>query len=422
MDYFNYDNGALRCEGVKVSEIAAEVGTPCYVYSKRTAVEHYRKIAEAFAAADPIICFSVKTNGNLAFLDALRREGCSFDIVSGGELQRVIKIGADPKSVVFAGVGKSDVEINAALDAGILMFNVESAGELDRIAELATAKGTTASIAIRLNPNVDPKTHKHITTGKRENKFGVDGQKARFMAERALALDAINLIGVHLHIGSQITQPQSHSDALDVALELIGELREKGHPIQFVNVGGGYGIDYETAGEALPISAFAELLVPKAQAAGVRLVLEPGRFIAGNAGLLLSKVLYVKESGEKQFFITDAGMNDLIRPSLYEAYHRIWPVESDREPFDETGAGLVNADVVGPICESTDFFAKDRLLPPVTPGDLLAVFSAGAYAFVMASNYNDRPKPPEVLVDGDSWRLVRRRETYEDLFRCEEEI
>jgi diaminopimelate decarboxylase len=422
MDYFNYEGGSLRCEGVKVADIAAEVGTPCYIYSKRTAVEHYRKIAAAFEAADPVICFSVKTNGNLAFLDALRQEGAGFDVVSGGELARVLKIGADPKSIVFAGVGKTDAEINDALDAGILMFNVESAGELDRIAELATVKGVTASIAIRLNPNVDPKTHKHITTGKRENKFGVDGQKARFMAERVLALDAIRLIGVHLHIGSQITQPESHAEALDAGLELIAELKAKGHPIQFANVGGGYGIDYETAGEALPVSAFAELLVPKAHAAGVRLALEPGRFIAGNAGVLVSQVLYVKESGTKQFFITDAGMNDLIRPSLYEAYHRVWPVESDREPFDEAGAGLVRADVVGPICESTDFFAKDRLLPPVTPGDLLAVFSAGAYAFVMASNYNSRPKAPEVLVDGDSWRVVRRRETYEDLFRCEEEI
>ncbi|MHC5019183.1 MAG: diaminopimelate decarboxylase [Planctomycetota bacterium] len=422
MDYFHYEGGALRCEGVKVADIAAEVGTPCYIYSKRTAVEHYRKIAEAFDQADPVICFSVKTNGNLAYLDTLRREGAGFDVVSGGELARCLKIGADPRSIVFAGVGKSDAEINAALDAGILMFNVESAGELNRIAELATAKGTTARIAIRLNPNVDPKTHKHITTGKRENKFGVDGQKARFMAERALALDAVDVIGVHLHIGSQITQPESHAEAMDAALELIAELRAKGHPIQFVNVGGGYGIDYHTAGEALPISAFAELLVPKAKAAGVRLALEPGRFIAGNSGLLVGKVLYVKESGDKQFFITDAGMNDLIRPSLYEAYHRVWPVESDREPFDEQGSGLVTADVVGPICESTDFFAKDRLLPPVTPGDLLAVFSAGAYAFVMASNYNARPKPPEVLVDGDSWRVVRRRETYEDLWRCEEEI
>lgn len=422
MDYFNYRNGALWCEGVKVSDIAREVGTPCYIYSKRTAVEHYAKIAEAFAAADPVICFSVKTNGNLAFLTALREAGAGFDVVSGGELARALKAGADPKRIVFAGVGKSTEEINAGLDAGILMFNVESAGELDRIAELATARGVTAAIAIRLNPNVDPKTHKYITTGKLENKFGVDSEKARFMAERCLALSAVRLIGIHLHIGSQITQPQTHAEALDAALVLIGELRERGHDIQFVNVGGGYGIDYHTAGEALPISAFAELLVPKATAAGVRLALEPGRFIAGNAGILLATVLYVKESGPKQFVITDAGMNDLMRPALYAAYHRIWPIETDREPFDESGPGLVVADVVGPICESTDRFAENRPLPAVTPGDVVSFFSAGAYAFVMASNYNARPKPPEVLVDGDAWRVVRRRETHEDLWRCEEEI
>jgi diaminopimelate decarboxylase len=421
MHDFQYANGALRCEAVRVADIATEVGTPLYCYSRHTAVDHYRKLAAAFAAADPVICYSVKANPNLTLLETLRAEGSGFDIVSGGELARALKAGANPKQIVFAGVGKTDAEITAALDAGILMFNVESGGELDRIAELATARGATAGIAIRLNPNVDPKTHTHITTGKRENKFGVDAQKVRFMAERIASVDTLRLLGVHIHIGSQITDPQHHATAFAAAVAMAVELRAKGHPVQFVNVGGGFGIDYRE-GEAPPVTAFSELLVPPAVEAGLRIVLEPGRFVMGNAGIMLTRVLYVKESGDKVFVVCDAGMNDLIRPSLYQAFHRIWPVDTDRTPFDEAGSGLVVADVVGPVCESGDYFAKDRRLPRPTPGDLLAIFTTGAYGHTMASNYNSRPRPPEVLVDGATWRLIRRRETTEDLWRTEADL
>lgn len=418
MHDFQYHGGSLRCEGVRVGDIAAAAGTPVYVYSRHTAVDHYRKLAEVFAPADPLVCYSVKANPNLTLLETLRAEGAGFDVVSGGELARALKVGANPKTIVFAGVGKTDAEITAALDAGILMFNVESGGELDRIAEIATARGARASIAIRLNPNVDPKTHKHITTGKRENKFGVDARKARFMAERVASVEALTLVGVHIHIGSQILDPRPHAAAFAEACGVATELRAKGHPIRFVNVGGGFGVDYHE-GEAPPVSAFAELLVPLAEGAGLRIVLEPGRFIMGNAGILVTRVLYVKESGGKRFVVCDAGMTDLIRPALYDAFHRIWPVDTDRTPFDETGPGLVVADVVGPVCESGDFFALDRRLPPPTPGDLLAVFTTGAYGHAMASNYNSRGRPPEVLVEGDRFRLIRRRETTEDLWRCE---
>jgi diaminopimelate decarboxylase len=418
MHDFQYHGGSLRCEGVRVADVAAAAGTPVYLYSRHTAVDHYRKLAEAFAPADPVVCYSIKANPNLTLLETLRAEGAGFDVVSGGELARALRVGANPKTIVFAGVGKTDAEIAAGLEAGLLMFNLESGGELDRLAEIATARGTHANVAIRLNPDVDPKTHKHITTGKRENKFGVDARKARFMAERISSVSALALTGVHIHIGSQITDPQHHAKGFGEACALATELRQKGHPIRFVNVGGGFGIDYRD-GEAPPVTAFAELLVPQAERAGLRILLEPGRFIMGNAGILVTRVLYVKESGDKVFIVCDAGMTDLIRPSLYDAFHRIWPVDTDRRPFDESGPGLVVADVVGPVCESGDFFALDRRLPRPVPGDLLAVFTAGAYGHAMASNYNSRPRPPEVLVEGDRWRLIRRRETPEDLWRCE---
>ncbi len=361
----------------------------------------------------------MKANPNLALLRLLRDEGAGFDVVSGGELARALRCGASPKKVVFAGVGKTDAEIGAGLAADILMFNVESEGELDRIAEIAVAHGRTAGIALRVNPDVDPSTHRHITTGKRENKFGVDFQRAQFLSERILKLPPLRLLGVHMHIGSQILDAAPYVQALRKALEFAVRARDRGHPVAFVNVGGGYGIHYKDE-EAKPAREFAEALVPPIREAGLRAILEPGRFIVGNAGILLTRVLYVKESGEKVFVICDAGMTDLIRPALYEAYHKVWPVESDRAPFDEGSPGLVTADVVGPVCESADFFARDRRIPRTVPGDLLAVFSAGAYGAAMASNYNSRPRSPEVLVSGTETRLIRRRETVEDLWRAEE--
>ncbi|MCI0339839.1 MAG: diaminopimelate decarboxylase [Planctomycetales bacterium] len=399
--------------------IAREHGTPVYVYSRRAIVGHYRRVAEAFAAVSPLVCYSVKANPNLALLRLLRDEGAGFDVVSGGELARVLRVGASPKRAVFAGVGKTDAEIEAALAADILMFNVESEGELDRIAELAVARGREAGIALRVNPDVDPSTHRHITTGKRENKFGVDFRRAQFLAERILKLPPLRLLGVHMHIGSQILEVTPYAQALRSVLEFASRARERGHPVAFVNVGGGYGIHYKDE-EAKPVREFAEALAPPIRDAGFRAILEPGRFIVGNAGILLTRVLYVKESGDKVFVVCDAGMTDLIRPALYEAYHKVWPVESDRAPFDEGSPGLVTTDVVGPVCESADFFARDRRIPRPVPGDLLAVFSTGAYGAAMASHYNSRPRSPEVLVSGTETRLIRRRETVEDLWRAEE--
>ncbi len=429
MDYFHYLQGRLRCEEIPVEELAARHGTPMYLYSARTLLEHYRKLSEAFRPAaapgdEPVIAYSVKANSNLSILRLMRDEGAGFDVVSGGELYRVLKIGADPKKIVFAGVGKTDEEIAAALDAGILLFNVESEEELENLNRIATSKRTEAHCALRVNPDVDPHTHTYIATGKKETKFGVDLERARRVVARHREFPRAKLVGLHCHIGSQITRLEPFVETAQRIAEFLPECRSLGCEIRWLDFGGGFGIWYKEK-LARPAHEIAEALVPLLRTMNVRLVLEPGRFIVGNAGILVTRVLYVKQSGEKNFVICDAGMTDLIRPTLYGAYHRIWPVRTDsgttgEVPDEERWEGpLVLSDVVGPICESGDFFAKERRLPAAKRGDLLAVFSAGAYGFTMSSNYNSHPRACEVLVAGTTSKIVTERETYEDLVRKE---
>lgn len=415
---FAYSGGCLVCEGCDAPGLARVVGTPCYVYSRRAIEESYRALAEAFAPARPLVCYSVKANANLAILKLLRDLGAGFDIVSGGELRRALAAGAEPARIVFAGVGKTRDEIRQALEAGILMFNAESEPELAAINAVAAELGTQARVALRLNPDIDPSTHRHITTGKRGTKFGIDLETARELAAGMARWPAVRLVGYHAHIGSQVTDPRPHAASLAKLIAFASECGPANGAIEYVNIGGGFGISY-VPGQAPPPSAFAELLLPLLAGAArpLRLIIEPGRAIVGNAGVLLTRVLYVKRTRDgRRFVICDAAMNDLIRPALYEAHHRIWPVASDR-PFESDG--LAPADVVGPVCESGDFFAKDRPLPEVAEGDLLAIFGAGAYGFTMSSNYNARPRACEVLVEGDRFRVVRQRESYEDMVRLE---
>lgn len=406
------------CEECSSADIAREVGTPCYVYSRRSVEDRYRAIADAFAPASPLICYSIKANGNLAILKLLRDLGAGFDIVSGGELHRALRVGADPARIVFAGVGKTEPEIRQALQAGILMFNVESEPELAAIHRVAEALGAQARVALRLNPDIDPKTHRHITTGKKETKFGIDFETARGLVARMGEWPGVRLVGYHAHIGSQVTDPRPHAASLAKLIDFARTCTPPNSAIEWVNIGGGFGIDY-VPGQAPAPAAFAELLLPLLASAGraFKLIMEPGRAIVGNSGILLTRVVYVKRNADgRRFVICDAAMNDLIRPALYDAHHRIWPALSD-QPFEADG--LRPADIVGPVCESGDFLAKDRPLPEVAEGDLLAIFSAGAYGFSMSSNYNARPRACEVLVDGNRFRVVRQRETYEDLIRQE---
>ncbi len=415
MDSFHYRGGQLFAEDAAIADIAREVKTPAYIYSKATLLDHYDKLARAFAPLSPLICYSVKANSNLSIHLLFKERGSGFDVVSGGELFRCMKIDADPSRVVFAGVGKTEDEIRYALRKQIFIFNVESRPELERIHEIARSMGTRARVALRVNPDVDPRTHRYIATGKKETKFGIDFVAAEEALEGIHALDAVELLGLHMHIGSQILDTEPYRNALARLLDFADRKRAAGLPIQLLNIGGGFGIYYKekTAKSADEIAA---VFVPELRERGYRLLLEPGRFIAGNAGILVTRVLYVKRSGEKRFIICDAGMNALIRPALYGSYHRIWPVAAAAGE-GEPGAPEpeAEADIVGPICESGDFFAKDRPFPGVREGDLLAIFSAGAYGMSMASNYNSQPRPVEVLVDGAGWRVVRRRETYDDL-------
>ena len=425
MDYFNYQSGHLYCEQVPIADIARSLGTPTYIYSSATFLHHYQQLAQAFAPLNPLICYSVKTNSNVNILSMLAQAGTGFDIVSGGELARVIQAGGDPAKVVFAGVAKTDQEIAEALQAGICQFTIESAPEAQNISRLAVAAGRTANAALRVNPDVDPKTHTYITTGKKLTKFGVDLEQAVAFFDQYSGLPNLDLTGLHMHIGSQITTVDPYVEALHKMLALVDTLRSKGHRIEWLDLGGGFGADYQTD-TTPPALDYAAAIVDLLRGRDLRIAAEPGRFISGNAGILLTRVLYVKESEPKRFVIVDAAMNDLIRPSLYEAFHFIWPVQpvegfvpparTAEPPID----GLVRADVVGGICESGDFFAKDRLLPPLQRGDLLAIFTAGAYSFSMASQYNSRPRAPEVLVNGSTFQTIRRRETYADLIALEQ--
>src|SRR3954453_5803559 len=425
MDHFNYKNGELYCEDVPAEKIAKDVGTPVYVYSKATFLHHYRQIRDAFAELNPTICYSIKSCGNINILKFLRDEGCGFDVTSGGELFRALQAGADPKKIIYAGVGKSDQEIADGINAGIAAFNLESEEEIENVDRVAGSIGKQAIGAIRINPDVDPKTHAKTTTGKKETKFGVDIERAERVFEQYRGLKNLRIGGVHTHIGSPVYTIQPYVDAVRKVTALIDRLTERGHRIEWFDVGGGFAVNYERPDQALPVTEHAKALIPLLQGKPYKIAFEPGRYIAGNAGILLTRVLYRKTGGEKRFVIVDAGMNDLIRPTLYESYHHIWPVSPRPQDVPtERSRSVVptdaeTVDVVGPICESGDFLAQNRPLPTTARGDLLAVFTAGAYGFAMSSNYNNRPRAPEVLVDGKSFKIIRKRETLEDLVALE---
>jgi len=428
MDHFNYRNGRLFAEDVDVEKIAGQVSTPAYIYSKATFIEHLQKIQRAYAELETTICYSVKACGNINILKFLAEKGSGFDIVSGGELHRVLQAGGDPAKVVYAGVGKTDNEIIEALNAGIGYFNIESEAELDNLIRLAKQSGTTKGYkpraALRVNPDVDYKTHAFITTGKKETKFGVDIERAQKVFADYGDNGVVDLCAIHVHLGSGGKTIDPYVEAVRRTMPLIDSLRGKGHTIEALDLGGGYGADYES--DTVPSAAdYAAGIVPLLKGKDLKLILEPGKSICANAGILLTRVLYTKRGGAKEFIIVDAGMNDLIRPSLYDAFHFIWPatVQEDFLPVqrskDLQPEGTRAFDVVGPICEGADFLAKERFLPPVQRGDLLSVFTAGAYGFTMSSNYNARCRAPEVLVDGDSFSVIRRRETYQDLTALE---
>ena len=413
MHDFEYRHGELYCEEVPVSRIAKELGTPCYIYSHATLIRHFRVYDQAFANIPHVIAFAMKANSNLAILRLLAKEGSGVDIVSGGELFRAVKAGVPSSKIVFAGVGKAAAEIRDALEADILMFNVESSAELQAIQEVARSIGRKARVALRINPDIDPKTHPYISTGLKKSKFGIAADRALQEFASASALSHIEVVGVHAHIGSQLTEIAPFIEALKKVVGLIETLKARGISIRYLNIGGGLGITYSDEKPPLP-QDLSNAILPLVRDLGLTLVMEPGRVIVGNAGILVTRALYLKEGETKSFIIVDAAMNDLIRPSLYGAYHAI-------RPLDEAASRRQKhqVDIVGPVCESGDFLAKDRMLPTVQPGELMAVMSAGAYGFVMASNYNSRPRVPEALVKGGEIHVIRTRETYDDLVKGE---
>lgn len=419
MNHFEYRDDALFCEDVPLQTIADEVGTPVYVYSHATLTRHVRVFDEALAGIDHLICFSVKANSNLAVLKTLFAQGAGADIVSGGELHRALTAGGDPRKIVFSGVGKTEAEMRYALEAGILAFNVESREELEVLDRVAGALGLRAPVSLRINPDVDAETHPYISTGLKQNKFGIPMAEAREHYAFARGLRHIDIVGVDCHIGSQLTRTAPFSDAVSRLVALIQDLREDGIDPRYLDIGGGLGISYGKQGDPEPPSpaeygdAIARALAPLTDMQ-LTIVCEPGRVIAGNAGVLLTRVLYRKRTEAKHFTIVDAAFNDLMRPALYQSFHPMQPVH--RHAAD--GAELVT-DVVGPICESSDFLARDRALPALAPGELVAVGAAGAYGFTMASNYNTRPRAAEVLVKGDRYAVVRKRETLAQLIENE---
>jgi len=428
---FHYHNSTLHCEGVKLEQVAEKFGTPLYVYSAGTILDHYRRLDAALSEIDHLICYAVKANSNRAILRLLAQEGAGFDIVSGGELFRVRAAGGDSQKCTFAGVGKSEEEIAHALDQRVLSFNVESEAELIRINRIARSKGMRAPIAIRVNPDVETGTHRYISTGRSENKFGIGLNRVADVYAEAAKMPNIVIRGVQMHIGSQITDAAPFAEAVAKVTPLVLQLKEQ-FALQFFSIGGGIGIIYESsfasgssewwnekdrvkATTTLPLTIhdYAAAILPILRTLGLRILLEPGRLLVGNAGVLVTRISYIKQAEHKKFVIVDAGMNDLIRPALYQSYHEIVLV---REP-PNMKRELV--DVVGPVCESGDFFAQDRQLPETREGDLIALMSAGAYGFVMASNYNSRPLPAEALVNGEQFSLIRRRQTMDDLVREE---
>ena len=426
--YFSYRANSLYCEDVPVEDIVREVGSPVYIYSEGSVLSHYRELAEAFGDAEPLICFSVKSNSNLSVLKLLAEQGSGFDVVSGGELYRALKAGGNPSKVVFAGIGKNAEEITHALDQNILMFNVESKEELENINRLALSAQKVARVALRLNPDVDADTHAKTTTGKKENKFGIDIKAAKELFRNGYVkkLGGIRLIGLHVHLGSPIWSAGPYVEGLKKLKGYLSFCKKHGVDIEYVNIGGGYCISYTGETVARPAD-YAKEILPLFKSFGCKLVMEPGRFIVGNAGIMVTRVTYNKETSHgKRFVICDGAMNDLLRPTLYDAFHRIWPVRSTvpmpevlRDKGLRKTKGMVMADIVGPVCESSDYFAKDRVIPDVKDGEYLAIFSVGAYGFTMSSNYNSRPRPCEVLVNGNKFCVARRRETYEDLVACE---
>jgi diaminopimelate decarboxylase len=411
MNYFEYKNDQLHAEDVSIAELARRFGTPFYLYSARTLKRHFRVFDEAFAGTDHLVCFAMKALSNLSILKLFASMGSGFDIVSVGELMRCLRVGASPDRIVFSGVGKTDEEIAAALEAGILMINIESRPELHRVNEVAGRMKLRAPVSLRVNPDLDPGTHPHISTGHRDSKFGVPLSQVHEYYAEARSLSNLELVGLSTHIGSQITDTSPFSEAAEKVKAIVNGLRSAGVSLKYLDLGGGLGIPYQ---EEPPAPAeYAQVILKPIRDLGLKIITEPGRVIVGNAGILVTRVLYVKETDVKRFIVVDGAMNDLIRPVLYEAYHEIRPV--DRRSVGKP----VVADVVGPVCESGDFFARERAMPEPRPGDLLAVMSAGAYGFVMSSNYNSRPRAPELLVDDSDVHVIRERESFEDLIRGE---
>jgi diaminopimelate decarboxylase len=428
MHSFRYRDGHLYCEDVDLVRVAEELGTPIYVYSATTILDHYTRLDRALAPLDHLICYAVKANSNGAILKLLAGAGAGFDIVSGGELYRVLAAGGDPAKCTFAGVGKSCEEIEYALEQRVCSFNVESEAELDHIDRIAGAKETRAPIALRMNPDVDSHTHQYISTGSHENKFGIALDRVAAVYEQAAKMPNLEIVGVQMHIGSQIAEAKPFASAIGKVAPIVRELKSK-YAIKFLSIGGGMGIVYQRALEsgsgkwwhehssdsfAFSVRDYAGAIVPPLRELDIRILVEPGRFLVGNGGVLLTRVRYIKKTGAKKFAIVDSGMNDLIRPALYQSYHEIVPVA---EPSKTKSTEKI--DIVGPVCESGDFFALDREMPELHEGDLLAIMSAGAYGFVMASNYNSRPLPAEALVRGGGFALIRKRQTWKDLVRDE---
>jgi len=411
MHHFQYKGIELYAEEVAVREIAEKVGTPVYIYSHATLERHYRAMDEAFAAVPHTICYSMKANSNLAVLKTFFNLGGGVDIVSGGELYRALAAGVEPQKVVYSGVGKKDDEIEYALNTGILMFNVESEEELDRIDQVAGRLGKKAGIAIRVNPDVDPETHPYITTGLKKAKFGINIERSLEQYKRAARMSNLDVIGIDCHIGSQLTKVTPFVDTIKKLKRLIEGLKESGITLRYFDLGGGLGITYSDEAPPLP-TEYGSAITAETKDLGLHLLFEPGRNLVGNAGIMVGKCLYTKRGEEKNFVIVDAAMNDLARPSLYGSYHGVQAVRKDQD-------GVIVADIVGPICESGDFLAKDREMPAFRQGDLLAFMSAGAYGFAMSSNYNSRPRAAEVMVKGDAYQVVREREKVEDLVRGE---
>jgi len=416
MHHFHYVNDELYCENVSISRICRELGTPIFVYSRQTLERHFKIFQEPFKSADHLICYSMKACSNLAVLRVFGNLGAGVDIVSGGELYRALRAGIDPSRVVYSGVGKKASEMDEALSSDILMFNIESEAELDLLDKRAQALGKRARIALRVNPDVDPLTHPYISTGLKKNKFGIDVEKSVGLYRKALDMNGIEPVGVDCHIGSQLTELSPFLEAVDRIKELIGILRSNGVKVRYLDMGGGLGIPYDEEEPPVP-AVYGEAILQRLSDMNVKLILEPGRLLVGNAGIMVTRVLYLKQGPTKYFVIVDAAMNDLIRPSLYNAYHSVQKVTRKRSAA--APQGRIIADLVGPICESGDFLAQSRNMEAVESGELLALMSAGAYGFSMSSNYNSRPRAAEVLVDGDKYFVIRDRESYGDLIRGE---